>query len=204
MAPQTAMLEGAEMRAMSVPQRLAHLRGLVVADRATSAATVGDMGVLSLSGAGADKSSKGRLGVPAHYDPMRRAELAAPHFVALVNELLSVNAAGGSNRSKDVVEMALLGGALCHTSSFIYQMTCGTYDSDAVAPAIAFLSADAANGKAAVVGRAIARTYCRATKRTCLRPCSPTPTPSLPVSWSRRTGLRSTSARPLRARRPIA
>ena len=28
-------------------QRLAHLRGLVVADRATSAATVGDMGVLS-------------------------------------------------------------------------------------------------------------------------------------------------------------
>ena len=159
--PQTAMLEGAEMRAMSVPQRLAHLRGLVVADRATSAATVGDMGVLSLTGAGNDKSSKGRLGVPAHYDPMRRAELAAPHFVALVNELLSVNAAGGSNRSKDVVELALLGGALCYTSSFIYQMTCGTYDSDAVAPAISFLSADAANGKAAVVGRAVARTLSR-------------------------------------------
>ena len=146
---------------MSVPQRLAHLRGLVVADRATSAATVGDLGTLSIAGAGTDKSSKGRLGVPAHYDPMRRAELAAPHFVALVNELLAVNAAGGSSRSKDVVELALLGGASLSTSSFIYQMACGTYDSDAVAPAISFLSADAANSKAAVVGRAIARTLSR-------------------------------------------
>jgi hypothetical protein len=67
-----------------------------------------------------------------------------------------------------------------HTSSFIiYQMTCGTYDSDAVAPDIAFLSADAANGKASVVGRAIARTLSRNTvRRTCRLLCSPTPTPS--------------------------
>ena len=86
-------------------------RGLAVADRATSAATAGDLGSLSIAGAGTDKSSKGRLGVPAHYDPNRRAELAAPHFVALVGELQVVNAAGGSNRSKDVVELALLGGS---------------------------------------------------------------------------------------------
>ena len=59
------------------------------------------------------------------------------------------------------MELALLGGVSLHTSSFIYQMTCGTYDSDAVAPDIAFLSADAANFKAAVVGRAIARTLSR-------------------------------------------
>mgnify|MGYP007078134013 CR=1 FL=1 len=59
------------------------------------------------------------------------------------------------------MELALLGGVSLHTSSFIYQMTCCTYDSDAVAPDIAFLSADAANFKAVVVGRAIARTLSR-------------------------------------------
>ena len=147
--PQTAMLEGTFMRSKSVLQRLVHLRGLAVADRATSAATAGDMGSLSIAGSGADKGFKGRFGVPAHYDANRRAELAAPHFVALVGELLAVHAAGGFNRSKDVVELALLGGVSCHTSSLIYQFGCGTYDSDALAPDIAFLSADCANDKPA-------------------------------------------------------
>jgi hypothetical protein len=160
-SPQTAMLEGTFMRSKSVPQRLVHLRGLAVADHATSAATAGDLGSLSIAGSGAEKAFKGRFGVPAHYDANCRAELAAPHFVALVGELQAVHAVGGSNRAKDVVELALLGGVSCHTSSFIYQFGCGTYDSDALAPDIAFLSADCANDKAAVIGRAVARTLSR-------------------------------------------
>ena len=68
------------------------------------------------------------MGVPSHYEAQRCAELLSARFVSLVADLKAINAAGGSDRAKNVVEIALLGGKLLETSSFIFQMIMGVYD----------------------------------------------------------------------------
>ena len=164
-SPSIAMLEAEDFRSrITVPERLNRMRAKAVADRATAAAAgaVGHLGTLSLGGA--DKTKGGRFGVPIQYDGNRRKEMEAPHFISLVAELRCIHEAGGSNRGKDVVELALLGGTLVHTSSFIYQMAVGTFDSDGVAPDIYFLTADCAGELSAAVGRAVARTLSRSHK----------------------------------------
>ena len=164
-SPCTAMLEAADFRSqLTVPERLSRMRAKAVADRATAAAAgaVGHLGTLSIGGG--DKTKGGRFGVPIQYDGNRRKEMEAPHFLALVADLRAIHDAGGSNRGKDIVEMALLGGTSLHTSSFVYQMAVGTFDSDGVAPEIYFLTGDCASELSAAVGRAVARTLSRSHK----------------------------------------
>ena len=160
--PSTPTIEGVDYRLKSIAERLFSLRVLAVADRASVVAAA-SVGSLSIGGAasGGEAAKVRTLGVPAQYEAQRRAELASPRLVSLVAELKAINAAGGSDRAKNVVETALLGGKLLETSSFVYQMACGVFDSDAVAPEIAFLTADVASDLPRVVGRCVARALSR-------------------------------------------
>ena len=160
--PSTPTIEGVDYRLKSIAERLSSLRVLAVADRASvvAAASVGGLSIGGVASSG--EAGKVRtLGVPAQYEAQRRAELASPRMVSLVAELKAINAAGGSDRAKNIVETALLGGKLLETSSFVYQMASGVFDSDAVAPEIAFLTADVASDLPRVVGRCVARALSR-------------------------------------------
>ena len=160
--PSTPTIEGNDYQLKSIAERLVALRVLAVADRASvvAAASVGGLSISSVT-AGGDSTKVRTLGVPAQYEAQRRAELASPRMVSLIAELKAINAAGGSDRAKNVVETALLGGRLLETSSFVYQMACGVFDSDAVAPEIAFLTADVSSDLPRVVGRCVARALSR-------------------------------------------
>ena len=160
--PSTPTIEGADYQLKSIAERLFALRVLAVADRASVVAAA-SVGGLSISGgtAGGDSTKVRTLGVPAQYEAQRRAELASPRMVSLIAELKAINSSGGSDRAKNVVETALLGGKLLETSSFVYQMACGVFDSDAVAPEIAFLTADVSSDLPRVVGRCVARALSR-------------------------------------------
>ena len=140
------------------------------------------------------------MGVPAQYEAQRRAELSSARFVSLVAELKAIHAIGGADRAKNIVETALLGGKMLETSSFVFQIAAGVFDSDAVAPEIFFLSADVASDFPRVVGRAIARTLSRRRRTVPETLVDYTPTPSSLGSFRGTTGAWPTSRRRWRVR----
>ena len=160
--PSTPTIEGNDYQLKSIAERLFALRVLAVAYRASVVAAA-SVGGLSISGgtSSGDSAKVRTLGVPAQYEAQRRAELASPRMVSLIAELKAINASGGSDRAKNVVETALLGGKMLETSSFVYQVACSVFDSDAVAPEISFLTADVASDLPRVVGRCVARALSR-------------------------------------------